>query len=135
MKGNRMSQPLSSKPTQTTLKQALKLQKEAQRLIVGGYAGATPASKAGRSVIAWAATRQRFVESEPASLADGQILLHFAMQALTNAVESGATEEAHALATEASIAIASLGTFLAKSTGKAPRDFGLFSNYFPEPLH
>ena len=127
-----------SKPNPATLKQALKLQREAQRLIIGGYAGATANSKAGRSVIAWAAARQRFAEREPVSLADGQILLHFAMQALgalPNAVESGATEEARALAAEATIAIASLGTFLAKSTGQTPRDFGLFNNYFPEAIH
>ena len=61
--------------TTLTLKQALKLQKEAQRLIINGYAGATANSKAGRSVIAWAAARQRFAEREPVSLADGQILL------------------------------------------------------------
>lgn len=128
----------TSKPNPTTLKQALKLQTDAQRLILSGYAGATAESQTGRSVIAWAAARQRFAERAPGSLADGQILLHFAAQAIgaiPNAVETGGIEEARALAKEASIAIASLGTFLAKSTGQTPRDYGLFNNFFPEALH
>ncbi|HUQ37040.1 MAG TPA: hypothetical protein VM144_11750 [Aestuariivirga sp.] len=51
------------------------------------------------------------------------------------ALQNGATAEAHVFAAETSAAIASVGTFLAKSTGKTPRDFGLFNAYFPEPLH
>jgi hypothetical protein len=138
MEGSSMNPASPSKPNSATLKQALKLQTEAQRLIIGGYAYAPADSDEGQAVTAWTLERQYLARRVPATLMDGQILLHFAAQALEaipSAVENGATAEAHLFAAEASAAIASVGTFLAKSTGKTPRDFGLFNAFFPESLH
>lgn len=133
-----MSQLSSSKPNASTLKHALKLQEQAQQLIRNGYSGAPVNTKAGRAVIAWTMTRQRFAERVPTNLVDGQILLHFAMQALgaiPNAVNNGTPAEAQVLAAEANTAIVSLATFIEQSTGQSPRDLGLFPNFFPEALH